>query len=208
MSLPAAQRIPLPRTGTGPAGDCAARLPEADAAARERFEALALPLLGVLCRTAARMTRSESDAEDLVQDALVCAFRFFHRYQPGTNFRAWVFTIMRNTYINRHRRRTREPALVGYGEVEDFILCHQSVGNCSSELGNPEKLLLQKLQYDSILSAISKLPDYYRMAVTLSDVEGRSYREVAEAMGCPIGTVRSRLNRARRILQHNLRAHL
>ena len=139
-----------------------------------------------------------------MQDAFLRAFQFFHQFQPGTNFRAWLFKILTNTFINHYRRRTREPETVSYEEGEDFYLYSQLVENGDSELGNPESLVLQKLQYEDILAAIDRLPQDYRVAVTLSDVEGFSYKEIADVVGCPIGTVRSRLNRARRMLQRNL----
>jgi RNA polymerase sigma-70 factor (ECF subfamily) len=183
-------------------------MPEVDAGARERFEELALPHLDSLYRSALRMTRNDSDAEDLVQDAFVRAFQFFHQFQPGTNFRAWLFEILTNTFINQYRRRTREPEKVSYEEGEDFYLYNQLVENGDSELGNPERLVLQKLQYEDILAAIDRLPEDYRMAVTLSDVEGFSYKEIADIMGFPIGTVRSRLNRARHMLQRVLWGYL
>ncbi|NLC58317.1 MAG: sigma-70 family RNA polymerase sigma factor [Armatimonadetes bacterium] len=179
-----------------------------DVSRREQFKELAVPHLDALYRSAMRMTRNESDAEDLVQDTLLRAYQFFHQFREGTNFRAWLFKIMTNTFINQYRRRTREPETVSYEEGEDFFLYNQLVENYDSELGNPERLVLQKLQYEDILAAIDRLPYDYRMAVTLSDVEGLSYKEIADVMGCPIGTVRSRLNRARHMLQRNLWGYL
>lgn len=179
-----------------------------DAAKREQFRELVLPHLDALYRSALRMTRNESDAEDLVQDALLRAFQFFHQFREGTNFRAWLFKILTNTFINQYHRRAREPETVSYEEGEDFFLYNQLVENTDSEMGDPEKLVLQKLQMEEILAAIDKLPYDYRMVVTLSDVEGLSYKEIAEVMGSPIGTVRSRLNRARHMLQRNLWGYL
>ncbi|MBI3948061.1 MAG: sigma-70 family RNA polymerase sigma factor [Armatimonadetes bacterium] len=183
-------------------------MPEADSSARARFKELAVPHLDALYRSALRMTRNEADAEDLVQDTLLRAFQFFHQFQSGSNFRAWVFKILSNTFINQYRRRSRQPETVSYDGGEDFYLYSQLVENRDSEWGDPEKLVLNKLQYEDILAAIDRLPDDYRIAVTLSDVEGFSYKEIAEIVGCPIGTVRSRLNRGRRLLQRALWGHL
>jgi len=183
-------------------------MPETDATKREEFERLALPHLDSLYRSARRMTRNDSDAEDLVQEVFLRAYQFFHQFRPGTGFRAWIFKILTNTFINQYRRRTREPETVSYEEGEDFHLYSRLTESADDEWGNPEKLVLQKLQYEDILAAIDRLPDDYRVAVTLSDMEGFSYKEIAEIMGCPIGTVRSRLNRARHILQRALWGYL
>ena len=183
-------------------------MPQLETSRREEFKDLALPHLDALYRSALRMTRNDSDAEDLVQDALLRAFRFFHQFQPGTNFRAWLFKILTNTFINQYRRRSREPEVLNYDESEDFHLYNRLVESGDGEMGNPESVVLRKLEHETILAAIDRLPYDYRMVVTLADVEGLSYKEVADVVGCPIGTVRSRLNRARHMLQRNLWGYL
>ncbi|MDH7569038.1 MAG: sigma-70 family RNA polymerase sigma factor [Armatimonadota bacterium] len=183
-------------------------MPELDAAKGSLFRELTAPHLDALYRSALRMTRREEDAEDLVQDTLVRAYQFFHQFTEGTNFRAWLFKILTNTFINQYRRRAKQPETLSYEEGEDFYLYRRLVESGDSELEDPETLVLSKLQYEDILKAIDQLPHDYRVAVTLSDVEGFSYKEIAEIMGCPIGTVRSRLNRARRLLQRALWGYL
>ncbi len=183
-------------------------MPELEPAKREEFKQLALPNLDALYRSAMRMTRNEADAEDLVQDALLRAYQFYDQFQQGTNFRAWLFKILTNTFINQYRRRVREPETLSYDESEDFILYNRLVESDEGEMGNPETVVLRKLQHEQVLAAIDRLPYDYRMVVTLADVEGLSYKEVADILGCPIGTVRSRLNRARHMLQRNLWGYL
>ena len=183
-------------------------MPQLETSRREEFKELAMPHLDALYRSAVRMTRNEADAEDLVQDALLRGFQFFHQFQTGTNFRAWIFRILTNTFINQYRRRAREPETLVYDESEDFHLYHRLVENGDGDTDNPENVVLRKLEHETVLAAIDRLPYDYRMVVTLADVEELSYKEIAEIMGCPIGTVRSRLNRARHMLQRNLWGYL
>jgi RNA polymerase sigma-70 factor (ECF subfamily) len=175
------------------------------AANRARFEEEALKHLDALYRTALRMTRNPSDAEDLVQDALVRAYRFYDRFEPGTNFRAWLFKILTNTYINNYRRKQGRPQESSLEDTEEFFLYNQLSGDGSGErVTDVEDTVLDGLGADAIQRAIDNLPPQFRTTVQLSDVEGLSYAEIAEATGVAKGTVMSRLFRGRRQLQRAL----
>ncbi|HEY1293574.1 MAG TPA: sigma-70 family RNA polymerase sigma factor [Chloroflexota bacterium] len=170
---------------------------------RATFEEEALKHLDALYRTALRMTRNPSDAEDLVQDALVRAFRFYDRFEPGTNFRAWLFKILTNTYINTYRRKQGRPQESSLEDTEDFFLYNQ-LSDDGERVTDVEDTVLDGLGADAIQRAIDELPPQFRTTVQLSDVEGLSYAEVAEATGVAKGTVMSRLFRGRRLLQRAL----
>jgi len=170
---------------------------------RSRFEEEALQHLDALYRTALRMTRHPSDAEDLVQDALVRAFRFYDRFEPGTNFRAWLFKILTNTYINTYRRKQGRPQESSLDDTEDFFLYNQ-LSDDGEGVTDVESTVLDRLGADAIQRAIDQLPPQFRTTVQLADVEGLSYAEVAEATGVAKGTVMSRLFRGRRLLQRAL----
>jgi RNA polymerase sigma-70 factor, ECF subfamily len=174
------------------------------AANRARFEEEALNHLDALYRTALRMTRNPSDAEDLVQDALVRAYRFYDRFQPGTNFRAWLFKILTNTYINTYRRKQGRPQESSLEDTEEFFLYNQLSADQEERVTDVEDTVLDGLGADAIQRAIDQLPTQFRTTVQLSDVEGLSYAEIAEATGVAKGTVMSRLFRGRRQLQRAL----
>jgi len=176
---------------------------EEAAATRARFEEEALKHLDALYRTALRMTRNSSDAEDLVQDALVRAYRFYDRFEPGTNFRAWLFKILTNTYINTYRRKQGRPQESSLEDTEEFFLYNQ-LNNDGERVTDVEDTVLDRLGADAIQRAIDQLPPQFRTTVQLSDVEGLSYAEIAEATGVAKGTVMSRLFRGRRLLQRAL----
>jgi RNA polymerase sigma-70 factor (ECF subfamily) len=177
---------------------------EEAAANRARFEEEALKHLDALYRTALRMTRNPSDAEDLVQDALVRAYRFYDRFEPGTNFRAWLFKILTNTYINTYRRKQGRPQESSLEDTEDFFLYNQLSDDGGERVTDVEDTVIDRLGADAIQRAIDELPPQFRTTVQLSDVEGLSYAEVAEATGVAKGTVMSRLFRGRRLLQRAL----
>ena len=171
---------------------------------KNRFEEEALPLLDSLYAGALRMTRNPADAEDLVQDTMVRAYRAFNRFEPGTNLKAWLFRIMTNAYINTYRKKQREPQKVSQDDVEEFDL-YQELKNRNPEYeATPETLVLDSLVDSDILEAIDELPEQFRLAVVLSDIEGFSYAEMAEIMDVPMGTVMSRLHRGRKALQKRL----
>lgn len=171
---------------------------------RREFARLLEPLLDSLYRAALRMTRRPDDAEDLVQDAVVKAFRFFHRFQPGTNFRAWMLRILTNLYINRYRQAEREGERVELDDerfsLYDQLAHHEVPGSAR----DPAEQVLANLDAEAIRGAIDELPDEMRLAVTLADVEGLTYEEVAAALSIPVGTVKSRLFRGRRRIQRQL----
>jgi RNA polymerase sigma-70 factor (ECF subfamily) len=178
-----------------------------NAIARREFEALALPLTDNLYGAAMRLTRNPAEAEDLVQDAMVRALRFWDSFQQGTNIKAWMFTILRNTFINGYHRQGRDR------DFEKAVAADvRSVGeeiavvNTTAPPGPEEALTVQDTQA-RVAEALATLPEDYRVAVTLADLEGLSYKEIAEAMGCPIGTVMSRIYRGRKALYSALYSH-
>ena len=174
------------------------------AATRARFEAEALQHLDALYRTALRMTHNPSDAEDLVQDALVRAYRFYDRFEQGSNFRAWLFKILTNTYINSYRRKHARPQESSLEDTEDFFLYNQLRDQSGDRITDVEDTVLDRLGADAIQRAIDQLPSQFRTTVQLADVEGLSYADIAEATGVAKGTVMSRLFRGRRMLQRAL----
>lgn len=172
-----------------------------DAAARREFEDTVLPQLDRLFGMALRLTRSRTEAEDLVQDTMVRAYRFWNSFKPGTSVRAWLFTILRNTFINRYHRSNRDRAHMGELSVQhEAFGDDNSAGQAPSQLPAPEEVLAQRGVRERIEAALLKLPYEFRMVVALADIEGLSYKEVAEAMEIPVGTVMSRLHRGRKQL--------
>jgi RNA polymerase sigma-70 factor (ECF subfamily) len=166
------------------------------------FEALALQHLGDLVGSALRMTRNWEDAQDLTQDTLVRAFRGFGSFQPGTNFKAWVFRIMVNTYINLQRKSARRPRTVSWEEVPG----EGETGGFDplAENGRPEGTTLAVLPNEELKAALDGLPDEFRIPVLLCDVEEFSYKDIAQMLGIPLGTVRSRIFRGRQRLREAL----
>ena len=175
-----------------------------DQAAKQlRFEAEALPYLDQLYSAAMRMTRNPSDAEDLVQETFAKAFAAFHQYQPGTNLKAWLYRILTNTFINSYRKKQREPQQSMAEDVEDWQLA-RSESHSSAGLKSAETEALEHLPDSEVKRALAQLPDDFRLAVYLADVEGFPYKEIAEIMDTPIGTVMSRLHRGRKQLRQML----
>jgi RNA polymerase sigma-70 factor (ECF subfamily) len=168
------------------------------------FEQEAMQHLDALYRTALRMTRNQQDAEDLVQETYLRAYRFFDKFQPGTNLRAWLFKILTNTYINRYRKQATEPRVDSLDDSEEFALYHHLDTEAASRGGSVEAQALDHFAEEDIKAAIEKLPPPFRMAVVLADVEGFSYNDIAEITGVKKGTVMSRLFRGRRLLQRAL----
>jgi RNA polymerase sigma-70 factor (ECF subfamily) len=176
-----------------------------NSARRRDFEQQMLRHLDALYRTAYSMTKNAGDAEDLVQDTYLRAYQFFDQFQGGTNARAWLFRILTNLYINTYRRRSREPERVSYDELEDFYLYNRLADACSSGTsGSPEEAVVQKVEVEAIRAAIERLPDEYRDTVVLADLNEFSYQEISDILQIPIGTVRSRLSRGRRLVQKAL----
>jgi RNA polymerase sigma-70 factor, ECF subfamily len=165
-----------------------------------RFERDAMVHLDQLYAAALRMTRNPSDAEDLVQETYVKAFTNFHQYTDGTNLRAWMFRILTNTFINNYRKKQREPLQQATDEIEDWqqlrAEAHMSVG-----LRSAEAEALDRLPDTAVVNALLQVPEEFRVAVYLADVEGFAYKEIAEMMSTPVGTVMSRLHRGRKLLR-------
>lgn len=172
---------------------------------RANFTADAMPFAENLYGAALRMTRNSADAEDLVQETFLKAYRAYDSFQEGTNLKAWLYRILTNTYINTYRARKRRPEETDLDDVEELYLYHRLGGLEAVQAGrSAEEEVLDRITDDDVKRAIESLPEQFRLAVVLSDLEGFSYKEIAEIMGTPLGTVMSRLHRGRRAMQRTL----
>lgn len=169
---------------------------------RAEFEQEALPHMEALHRTALRMTKNQSDAEDLVQEAMVKAYWNWDKFESGSNCRAWLFKIMTNIFINDYRSKSRAPVSINVDDVDDYFLYGQLAKGGPED--NPERHLFAKVFDDDVKKAIEELPDDFRLVVVLSFLEGFSYQEIADIADLQLGTVKSRLHRGRKLLQKQL----
>lgn len=172
---------------------------------RAQFESLIKGQLDALYRTALRMTKNSADAEDLVQETALKAYRYFDRFEDGSNIRAWLFKILTNLFINRYRKESKAPTQVDFDDVEDFQLYGRMLDTGFVAVGQtPEKNLFDRVLGEDIDRAIESLPEDFRLVVVMAFVEGLSYDEIALALNVPMGTVKSRLFRGRKLLQKAL----
>jgi len=186
-----------------PRSEAAAAAPLDDPVLRERFEREAMPLMPNLYSAALRLTRNPTDAEDLVQETFLRAYRGFASFQEGTNLRAWLYRILTNSFINTYRKKQREPVTVeGPDDIDEWYLFDRLGARNVEE--SAENEVLDRIPDADVKTALEALPEGFRMAVLLADVEGFSYKEIAEITDVPIGTVMSRLHRGRKALEKRL----
>jgi RNA polymerase sigma-70 factor (ECF subfamily) len=192
---------PVPGVPAPAAVQADALMPDRD----ERFEQDAIPFIGQLYPAALRMTRNQSDAEDLLQETFAKAYAAFHQFKPGTNLRAWLHRILSNTFINSYRKKRREPVQdLGFDFSEDWQTGSDPL---MPPARSAEAEALERLADSEVLRALRELPEEFRVAIYLADIEGYPYREIAEMMDTPIGTVMSRLHRGRAKLRERLAGH-
>jgi RNA polymerase sigma-70 factor (ECF subfamily) len=173
---------------------------------KAEFERVALPQLSRLYTSAIYLTKDKAEAEDLVQMTYLRAFRFFDKFATGTNVRAWLLSILRNLFINRYRQKRREPTTVDWEKIDEV---YESMVEQGENLGrgNPEHHFVSQMMDDEVEAALKGLPEEFRTAIVLVDIEELSYQKTAQVMECPVGTVRSRVSRGRRMLQVVLRGY-
>ena len=171
-------------------------------AKHKNFENEMLPHMAALYNFALRMTGDPDDAKDLVQETFLKAYRFFDKYAQGTNAKAWLFRIMKNSYINRYRKESKEPDKIDYDDIKDF---YASVKDSKVDTNDLQEKIFGNLFEDEVAKALQDLPEDFRTVVILCDIEGYTYEEIADFIEIPIGTVRSRLHRGRKMLRSMLR---
>lgn len=178
-----------------------AQLNKQEVQKQEDFEEEIIPHLDAMYNFALRLTSDPNDAEDLVQDTIVKAFRFFSSYEKGTNAKAWLFRILKNSYINNYRKKSKQPNQVDYDEVSSF---YETIRADRTDTSDLEDRMFRELIDDDISNALEELPEDFRTVVLLCDVEGFTYEEIANMLDVPIGTIRSRLHRGRNLLKSQL----
>jgi len=167
----------------------------------KEFEKEAIPHTDILYNYALRMTGNADDAHDLLQETFLKAYRFWDKYEKGTNVRAWLFRIMKNTYINVYRKAVKEPDTVDYNDIQNF---YNIIREDSTDANDLQEKLFGHLLDDDVTKALESLPEEFRTVVILCDIEELTYEEIAEFVECPVGTVRSRLHRGRKLLYSKL----
>ncbi|GGI03936.1 sigma-70 family RNA polymerase sigma factor [Egicoccus halophilus] len=194
--------LPAAEIGDGRQADGSiARAELSESERRERFESEVLPHLDRLYSAALRYTRNGADAEDLVQETVVKAYRSFHQYRPGTNLKAWLYRVLHTTYISMYRKAQRRPQEDLQETLEDYSF-YDEIARSGGR--SAEREVLESLTADEVKQALADLPETFRLAVYLADVEGFAYKDIAEIMDTPVGTVMSRLHRGRKQLQRAL----
>ena len=178
-----------------------AELTQKEVQKQEDFNDEIIPHLDALYNFALRLTSDPNDAEDLVQDTIVKAFRFFSSYEKGTNAKAWLFRILKNSYINSYRKKSKQPQQVDYDEVSSF---YETIRDERTDTSDLESIMYRELIDDDISTALESLPEDFRTVVLLCDVEGFTYEEISNMLDVPIGTIRSRLHRGRNLLRTKL----
>src|SRR5436309_6115293 len=169
------------------------------------FEGLLPPILPMVYGTAVRLTRNRTEAEDLVQDAALLAFRGFGSFEQGTNFKAWFFRILTNAFYSRHRKQKHERANISTDDLQPLYLYNRiAETSLQSQEPDPASVLMDRLDSEQVGEALDRLPTEYRVVASLYFIEDFSYQQIADVVGCPVGTVRSRLHRGRRMLQKAL----
>ncbi len=168
---------------------------------QQDFEDEIIPHLDAMYNFALRLTSDPNSAEDLVQDSIVKAFRFFSSYEKGTNAKAWLFRILKNSYINNYRKKSKQPSQVDYDEVASF---YETIRADRTDTSDLEDRMFRDLIDDDISNALEELPEDFRTVVLLCDIEDFTYEEIANMLDVPIGTIRSRLHRGRNLLKSQL----
>jgi RNA polymerase sigma-70 factor (ECF subfamily) len=171
---------------------------------KDEFEKEAMPHMNLLQNYAYKMCGNELDADDLVQDTYLRAYRFFHKFEKGTNCKAWLFRIMKNLFINNYRKSQKQPNKVDYDEIENFF---ENVKSDKLDSNDLQEKVFANLLDDEVMHALNSMQDDFKTVVILCDIEGLSYEEIADFIKCPIGTVRSRLHRGRKMLQEKLTSY-